>query len=257
MATQKQKLELARLMRKVGGDPTAFFAAQIEEITRRLDQFSPLSGRVDGLNVFLQERLAAIDLQSQAMDTRYGHRIATLKSKLSELVSDEGKRLDAELARIIGKDLADAEVLAADLKKIRDEIEGLYWARTLNGSNNVQAVLNIKSNGALVANNVTTINFTSNLTVTANADGSVTVSASGGGGGGATWYQAEQITLAGDNKTFTLAHAPTAVIFLTSGHQPQLYGVDYTGTINGTNKTFVYTNPQDPSVLNDQYATYS
>ena len=74
---------------------------------------------------------------------------------------------------------------------------------------------------------------------------------------GATWYNGEQITIAGDNKTFTLAHAPTQTIFLYSGHQPQQYGVDFTGTINGVNKIFVYANTLDPFLLSDQFATYS
>jgi hypothetical protein len=78
---------------------------------------------------------------------------------------------------------------------------------------------------------------------------------SSGGGGGGTWY-VQKVTLAGDNQTFTLSHAPQSVIFIYSNNQPQIYGTDYTGTINGTNTTFVYTNPVDPSLLSYQYATY-
>lgn len=74
--------------------------------------------------------------------------------------------------------------------------------------------------------------------------------------GASSWTVSEQITLAGDRKTFTLLNAPSAVIYLFGGHQPQIWGVDFTGTINGSNKTFVYVAAQDPSLLTDQYATY-
>lgn len=75
-------------------------------------------------------------------------------------------------------------------------------------------------------------------------------------GSGGTWTQSEKLTLAADNKTFVLAGAPSSVIYLLGGHQPQIYGVDFTGTINGVNKTFVYGTAQDASVTADQYATY-
>lgn len=78
---------------------------------------------------------------------------------------------------------------------------------------------------------------------------------SGGGSGGGTWY-VEKITLAGDNQTFTLAHSPTSVIFLYSNNQPQIYNTDYTGSINSSNKTYVYSVPIDPSLINYQYASY-
>lgn len=75
-------------------------------------------------------------------------------------------------------------------------------------------------------------------------------------GSGGTWYTNEAVTIGGDSKTFTLAHAPTSTIFLLGGHQPQVYGIDFTGSINGTNATFVYTTAVDPSIITDQYATY-
>lgn len=74
--------------------------------------------------------------------------------------------------------------------------------------------------------------------------------------GSGTWYTNEAVTLGVDNKTFTLLHAPTSTIFLLGGHQPQVYGVDFTGIINGINATFAYATAQDPSITSDQYATY-
>ena len=83
----------------------------------------------------------------------------------------------------------------------------------------------------------------------------ITRGASSGGSSGGAWY-VEKVTLAGDNKTFTLSHSPTSVIFLYSNNQPQIYGTDYTGAINSSNATYVYTVPIDPSLINYQYASY-
>lgn len=74
--------------------------------------------------------------------------------------------------------------------------------------------------------------------------------------GGAAIWKYEPITLDGDNKTFHLAQAPASMVFYYSGHQPQLYGLDFTGTINGSNKDFVLGSAQDSSLLSDQYAIY-
>ncbi len=76
-------------------------------------------------------------------------------------------------------------------------------------------------------------------------------------GGTPTWYRGEQLTIAGDNVTITLAHAPTAVLHLSVDRQPQITGLDYTGTIDGVNKTFVFTSPVDTSLQSTIYADYS
>ncbi len=75
-------------------------------------------------------------------------------------------------------------------------------------------------------------------------------------GAAPTWYQSEVLILQADRRTFVLQNAPTATVFLLGGHQPQVYGIDFTGTINGVNKTFIYAAQQDASILTDQYATY-
>lgn len=75
--------------------------------------------------------------------------------------------------------------------------------------------------------------------------------------GAVSWTLGEQITLAGDNKTFTLANAPTSILNLTVDRQPQIKGLDYTGTINGVNKTFVFTLSVDASLQTLIYADYS
>jgi hypothetical protein len=87
-----------------------------------------------------------------------------------------------------------------EVKKIKKDIEDLYWLRkgeTVNGSNNVQAVLNIKGTGTQIANNVTTLNFTGG-TPTLNSDCSVTVPLGGG--------SASPLTTKGDVYTFDTAN---------------------------------------------------
>lgn len=71
-----------------------------------------------------------------------------------------------------------------------------------------------------------------------------------------TWYLGEHITLAGDNETFVLAHAPTSVVNLYLDRQVQIYSLDFTGTIDGSNKTFAFTSPVDASLLGEVYADY-
>lgn len=89
-------------------------------------------------------------------------------------------------------------------------------------------------------------------------NGVLTLTVNSTGAAPATWHNSEQITLQGDGKTFALANAPTAVIFLYVDRQPQIYVLDYTGNINGTNKTFVFTTlgTPDPSLASQIYATY-
>lgn len=112
----------------------------------------------------------------------------------------------------------------------------------------------------LTAAEVATILSLTNLVVSPSGQAINKTTATGFGntaaGGSGVWTQSEKLTLAGDGKTFVLANAPTSVIYLLGGHQPQVYSIDFTGAINGVNKTFAYVTAQDASVLNDQYATY-
>lgn len=114
---------------------------------------------------------------------------------------------------------------------------------------------------ALTSQEVAAIVSLTNLVVTPGGEAIVKTSTSpntfsNASTGGGTWHQSEVVTLAGDSKTFTLANAPTSVIYLLGGHQPQIYGIDFTGTIDGSNKTFAYVTAVDSSLLTDQYATY-
>lgn len=100
-----------------------------------------------------------------------------------------------------------------------------------------------------------TVKAGANITVTRNQDGTTTIS--GPAPGTATWYRGEKITLAGDSKTFTLTNAPTSVVNLTLDRQLQLAAVDYTGTIDGVNKTFAFVTAVDASLQDIIYADYS
>lgn len=86
-----------------------------------------------------------------------------------------------------------------------------------------------------------------------NANGVKTISATGS----AAWTRGEQITLQADSKTFTLSKAPTAVLNLTLDRQIQIPTLDYTGTINGSNKTFAFVSAVDPSLQSLIYGDYS
>lgn len=115
---------------------------------------------------------------------------------------------------------------------------------------------------ALTSQEVATISSLTSLVVTPGGEAIAKTSTSPNTfgnvtpGSDATWHQSEAITLEGDAKTFVLAFAPTSVIYLLGGHQPQIYSVDFTGTINGVNQTFAYVTAVDPSIQADQYATY-
>lgn len=88
-----------------------------------------------------------------------------------------------------------------------------------------------------------------------NQNGILTLTINGATGGGA-WTLGEQLTLGVDNKSFTLAHAPTSKLEVLLDRQPQVPGLDITGTINGTNKDFAFVDAVDSSLLTNIYANY-
>lgn len=116
------------------------------------------------------------------------------------------------------------------------------------------------SGTVLTTNEVAVIVSLTNLLVTPGGEGvtkNTTTTFTNTSLGAGTWYNSEALTIQGDSKTFTLLHAPATTVYLLGGHQPQVYGVDFTGAINGVNTTFKYVNAVDPSIISDQYATYS
>ena len=115
------------------------------------------------------------------------------------------------------------------IKKIQKDIEDLFWSRSLNGSNNVQAVLNIKSGGVTVSNNVIGINFVGS-TVTSNPDATITVTASSSG---ATLIT--PISGALNQATFVWSSAPK--IIFRDGVPMQQTSTDGTPNWTGTTTT--------------------
>lgn len=89
-----------------------------------------------------------------------------------------------------------------------------------------------------------------------NKNGVLTLTVDSTAGPVAPWYLGEQITLDPDKETFTLAHAPTAKLEVLLDRQPQIMGVDITGTIDGVNQTFAFTSAVDDSLLTLVYANY-
>lgn len=149
-----------------------------DEIKKAISSIENKHGMLQGELSGVQKSL--IDKFKQIEDS-VAKSLEGITGDTSTLVEKTSNSLSKEIARVYGEmgtlfKSMDSKMLDVDtiLAQIKKEIEELFWNRTLNGSNNVQAVLNIKSNGSSVANNVTAINFTGG-TVTANPDGSVTI----------------------------------------------------------------------------------
>lgn len=86
-----------------------------------------------------------------------------------------------------------------------------------------------RSNGTVISDHVTEIDYTSGITAVYSGNGRITLSASGGGSG--TWYEDEILTRT-DGINYTLAHAPTSVVNLyLNGQKLTGGGVDFTRTI--------------------------
>lgn len=89
-----------------------------------------------------------------------------------------------------------------------------------------------------------------------NKNGVLTLTVNSSGAAAGTWYLGEQITLDVDAVTFHLLHAPTAKLEVLLDRQPQIMGVDISGTIDGVNKDFAFTSAVDPSLFALIYANY-
>ena len=190
----------------------------------------------------IQSELSNTDLSQQLEINNLNSLLADQYKILENSIAESAKRIsfdisDIDLAlrkeiktvKILVKSTADALSLnkketSALLKKIEKDIESLFWQRTFNGSNNVQAVLNIKSNGTVVANNISGINFT-NGSVVSNPDGSVSYTS----GGGSTSFIDNEV-VSGNTNTFTLANTPIvgSEHIFALGQRLTPGGVDYT-----------------------------
>lgn len=246
MATFDQKNRLASVLNKLdkqrGLDP--FVSQQLSyllnEIPRSFDEkIKPYAARIassedrhTSLHELLNQELKSIASKSDALSRKHGRDIAALEASLSQLVNTASEKVSADLrAYYLDETSKNSKAVDKILKKLEKDVEQLFWMRTLNGSNNVQAVLNIKNNGSAIANNVTAINFTTNLTATSNADGSVSVSATGGGGGFTTLAPTE--TPNGSLQVFTFPSATAKPTFIISDNA-MMQATTKSGTVNWT-----------------------
>lgn len=192
----------------------------ISEIDERFEISSNSLGELrDELNEYLVNFES--DIEKKIVSS--SGEILSVKNLLSDSISS----LNLSLRKVFTHDLSiRKQEINSIIKKIQKDIEELFWWRSLNGSNNVQAVLNIKSNGTTIANNVTGLNFT-NATITTNPDGTVNITTSGSGG---LWYQDEIIAQNTTGTSFNLLHIPTSVVFLYKNGQylTSGSGQDYT-----------------------------
>ena len=145
------------------------------------------------------------------------------KTRLFEEIKSIDYHLRSAITSVIGLTKKEINTI---IKKIEKDIEELFWWRSLNGSNNVQAVLNVKSGGSMVASNVTGINFVGS-TVTTDNNGNVTIN-TGGGVGGGSGYQLPTGTVNGSNQVFVFATAPNAIVV----DGATLQATEQSGTVN-------------------------
>ena len=237
--TKKEKLE--KILKKTMTQDE-FDAYSVEKLSKDIEKsklsFSEYIKQIDRSFELADESISKIE---NSISESFEHIEREIESKISlssqkgtEILEstknrlfDEIKSSESELRKVITSEISlTKKEIDVIIKKIQKDIEDLFWYRTLNGSNNVQAVLNVKSSGSLVANNVTGINFIG-ATVTTDNNGGVTVAITGGSG---TWYQDEVPggVKNGSNVTFTLAHTPSSVVLLYLNGQYQVSGgADY------------------------------
>ena len=255
--TTKQKLKLARLLNQVDPEKglsehaAAKFQEVFDAIPRHFSEaITPFDARVrdveaalNFLNSTIPDQLAAIDKETKRLAKRHSDDLPALEAALTTLIETRVSVVGSELSKLIASTDSEKRELAKTLKKISKDIEDLFWTRSLNGSNNVQAVLTVRNNGTVVATNVTGINYTTNLSVSANPDGTVNVSASGGGG--TIYSDTLSGTINGVNKIFTTVNPISSALagyLANSVYQP---GVDF--TVTGANQ-ITYTTAPDISL---------
>ena len=185
--TKKEKLE--KILKKTMTQDE-FDAYSVEKLSKDIEKsklsFSEYIKQIDRSFELADESISKIE---NSISESFEHIEREIESKISlssqkgtEILEstknrlfDEIKSSESELRKVITSEISlTKKEIDVIIKKIQKDIEDLFWYRTLNGSNNVQAVLNVKSSGSLVANNVTGINFIG-ATVTTDNNGGVTV----------------------------------------------------------------------------------
>ena len=205
-----------------------------EDLTEKINEIANKSQSI-GLDVFaLTDQLASTFLEME-MNVENKIQKTNFDSKnrdksITNFLKKEMSVLDSLLKGYLDAEKLSKKELKEIIKKIEKDIEELFWVRSANGSNNVQAVLNIKSGGTTVANNVTGINFF-NGTVVVNPDGTITYTSQTND----IWMPPETPSGAinGVNATYTLSYVPvTNSGFLFQNAQYLTEGTDWTISYN-------------------------
>lgn len=259
---------IADVIKKTG---SAFMevARQIVAVQKAVDDGDKaLNARVDGVEIAITRERKEIDAAIRSISLTPGDPGKDADPEdvkrrvLAEIVLPEPDQL-AQLTDIEIRDMLEAlpqghRFRAQFIEGLKDVIEALIpkdggktW---VGGRAGLQTTVNGKKVGL-----VQYIDYEAGTDITivpVFKNGVLTLTVNSTGGSAASWHNGEQITLGGDNASFTLANAPTATLEVLLDRQPQILGLDITGTINGTNKNFAFTSAVDPSLASLIYANY-
>lgn len=244
MLTKEKRARIRALYKQIGTPEEVFAISQDDEHVGNLEKmYQRIESVIEAVtkdfnsvsvkHIELKESIAAqlqyIHAESKKMNGDTDEKFTASQ----KLIRKEIKKLDGELRSVFVDEISlhksNVDKIVKNLKK---ELEDLYWVRSLNGSNNVQAVLNIKSSGSLVANNVIGINFT-NGTVVNNNDGTLNYTAPAGGGGSLNPQQPSG-TINGINGIFTYTGS-ISLLFVDGVQQNPSEYTAVSGTLTVTN----------------------
>lgn len=266
--------------------------AEVAQVLKMLvdtfsELFSGVGKQVDDIDAAYKAADKKLDERIDGVETVHENDIAAVRAEIKTIAltpGDPGKDSDPEDVK--RRVLAEIEVPAPipgspdTAGQVRDKLETLKGderldAKAISGLEDViRQLLPKRDNGVRVIGGragiqmyidgakvglVQYLNLLAGSGITfdyLNKNGVLTLTVNSTGGTPAQWYLGEQITLDVDAMTFHLLHAPTAKLEVLLDRQPQIMGLDITGTIDGANKDFAFTSPVDSSLLADIYANY-
>ena len=142
--------------------------------------FEALGTSFKGIEKTISDKYKALEYAIDSKIGKHGEDTSKIIDDTANLLDTEIKKIATELSLFKTDTDTQKVELNIVIEKILKDIEDLFWFRTLNGSNNVQAVLNVSQSGSLKANNVNGINFIG-ATVTDKKDGTVDVTVASSG----------------------------------------------------------------------------
>jgi gas vesicle protein len=206
MLNAEQKKRLKKVLRNHSTKADSLEQLEDDFEKKLSSALSPLKENLERVNIDSSElekslisKIELVSSRARQIADELGVKSEQRSASIEKLLTDEIKSVSKYLKTLFTEN---TDEINKKLKEVEKRIEDLYWLRSLNGSNNVQAVLNIKSGGVTVANNVVGLNFTG-ATVTSNPDGTVTVAVTGG----STNFTDSEVVF-GSGTSFTLAFTP-------------------------------------------------